>query len=357
LRKVNETDELPPIDIIAKHFRHYNPVARTQAAYAIGYHGDQAITEISKALSSNDPRVRRAGLDALSGYHSFFMQTSPFTYTTAGIDRVVPQIVKILQNPKSDMWEIEGALWAISKADQKTIAKHLDLLVKFLKHNEWWVRSAAFVAVSEARRLAEPVMPELFDCFAGSSHVSGGNDYVKRLQRLINEDRVTLSPAVRKQAVRILGEDLIDLTDRERSYLRRGTGYYDVRNIRVLLMFEPDELGNIADCVNLEMARIGNSQVEIVKRTNYQNLAWVLIGDKWGNPGLIPTIENMTPANRAKMMPGLKALLAGGLDIMFTPKRKGKAQVPAIGEMKKKVQKMLDDYEQEHGKVRPRPVE
>jgi hypothetical protein len=357
LRKVDEEDELPPIDYIVKHFRHYNPVARTQAANAIGYYGDEALPEIAKALSSTDPRVRRAGLDALSGYQYFFMAKSPFTHTATGIDTVVPQIVKILQDPESDMWEIEGALWAISTADQAAIAKHLPMLTKFLKHDEWWVRSAAFVAISEARSLAEPVMLELIECFAGSSHVSGGNDYVKRLQRLINEDKVAMSPAVRKQVVLILGEDLIDLTDRERSYVRRGTGYYDIRNIRVLLMFEPDELANIADFVNLEMARIGNPDIELVSRTNYQNLAWLLIGDQWGNPGLIPTIKKMTPENQAKMMPGLKSLLAGGLDKMFTSRSKGKAVTPAVDQMEEQVQKMLDEYERKHGTVKPYPVE
>ncbi len=41
---------------------------------------------------------------------------------------------------------------------------------------------------------------------------------------------------------------------------------------------------------------------------------------------------------------------------MFTSRGKSKAQTSAIGEMKKKVQKMLDEYEQKHGKVKAYPV-
>jgi len=356
LLKVHDEDQLPPISYIAKHFRHYNPVARTQAADAIGYYGDKAIPEILKALDSTDARVRRAGLDGLSGYLSFFMEKSPFRYTFAGVAKAVPRILEILQDPKSDMWEIEGALWAISTAAPETIVKHLPLLKKFLAHDQWWVRSAAFVAISGAHKLAGPAMGDLIEAFAKASHVCARNAYGKGLTRLISEDKVAMTPAVREQAVRTLGEDLIDLTDRERSYVRRGSGYYEIGNVRLLLQFDRGDLGLIADDVNQELARIGNPDIEIVRRTNYQNLGWLLTGDKWGNPGLVNVIAKMDPAAQAKLMPGLKALLAGGLDKMFNPKRKGKELVPTIEKMKDKVAGMIEEYESKHPKVRPYPV-
>ncbi len=352
----DQSDRLPPVDYIAKHFRHHNPAVRVQAAYAIGYHGDAAIPVIIQSLQSTDARVRRAAAEGLSGYHSFFMGTSPFTYTPAGLDRVVPQLVNILKNPRSDMWEIEGALWAMSMADKKTIARHLALLTPFLTHEEWWVRSAAFVAISEAHDLAAPVLGDLFLAFARSSHVSARNDYGERLRRLVNQDKVAMSPDVRKQAVELLGEDLVDLTDRERSYVLRGAGYYEAGNIRVLLMFEPEELTLITDHINQELAQLGDPNIQIHRRTNYQQLAWVLIGDQRRNPGLINVIEKMSPADRAKFMPGLKALLAGGLDKMFHPNRKGKKMVPQIEQMKKKVRAWLEAHEAKHGKIRPYPV-
>ncbi|MCP4377784.1 MAG: hypothetical protein GY794_16610, partial [bacterium] len=352
LRKAKEDYTLPSIDYIAKHFRHYNPVARTQAAGAIGYHGDKAIPAILKALGSKDARVRRAGLEGLSGYHCFFMEKSPFTYTHAGIEKTVPRIVKILRDPKSDMWEIEGALWAISNAAPKTIARNLSLLKKFLTHDEWWVRSAAFVAISDAGKLAAPVIVDLFEAFGKSSHVSARNDYSKRLNRLVNKEKIPMPSTIRRQAVRILGRDLIDLTDRERSYMRRGTGYHEIGNIRLLLSFGRDDLRLIASDINQELARIGDPNKVIARRTNYQNLGWLLIGEKRGNPGLVNVIAKMDPTARAKLMPGLKALLAGGLDKMFTPKSRGKDIVPAIAKMKQKVAKMIAEHEKKHGPVK-----
>jgi len=357
LRKVKEDDELPSISYIVKHFRHYNPVARVQAAGAIGYHGDKAIPEILKALVSADARVRRAALEGLSGYHYFFMEKSPFTYTHAGIEKVVPRILEILADPKSDMWEIEGALWAISNAAPETIAKHLPQLTKFLTHEEWWVRSAAFVAISDAGKLAAPAMGDLFDAFGKSSHVSARNDYGKRLDRLINEDKVPMTTAVRSQAVRTLGKDLVDLTDRESSYVKRGTGHHEIGNVRLLLSFARGDLGLITDNINQELARLGNPNMAIIDRTNYQNLGWLLIGDQWGNPGLVNVIATMDAPTRAKLMPGLKALLAGGLDKMFNPKRKkGQDLASAVEKMKQTVSQMIAEHEKQHGPVKAYPV-
>jgi len=355
-------DRLPSVEYIARHFRHYNPLARNQAASAIGYHGDAAIPHIIKALKSNDPRVRRAGLQGMSGYLTFFMEKSRFTYSAAGVEKVVPHIKRILKDPRSDMWEIDGALWAMSTADKKTIAANLDMLRPFLKHEEWWVQSAAFVAIAEADDLAGPAMGDLVEAFASHRHVASRNDFLKRLNRLMVKHKVSMTPAVRKRAVQLLGEDLIDLTDRERSYVMKGTGYYDISNIRVLLLFEPGELAKISDYINQELAKIGNPNVVLEKRTNYQNLAKLLIGDKGAKglippqPGLISSILKMTPADRAKVMPGLKALLAGGLDKMFTPRRRGKELLPAIENMKRTVLKMLAEHERKHGRVKPFPA-
>ena len=43
VRKVKDEDTLPSIAYIVKHFRHYNPVARVQAAGAIGYLPQQSV--------------------------------------------------------------------------------------------------------------------------------------------------------------------------------------------------------------------------------------------------------------------------------------------------------------------------
>ncbi len=122
------------------------------------------------------------------------------------------------------------------------------------------------------------------------------------------------------------------------------------------MSFARDDLQIITNDINLELARIGDPNIAIIKRTNYQNLGWLLIGDKWGNPGLVNVIAKMDPAPRAKLMPGLKALLAGGLDKMFHPRSKGKEIVPDIVKMKQQVAEMIAKYEKKHGPVKAYPV-
>ncbi len=72
-------------------------------------------------------------------------------------------------------------------------------------------------------------------------------------------------------------------------------------------------------------------------------------------PGLMSSIDRMTPADRAKLMPGLKALLAGGLDRRMT-ERKSRDMIPDVEALKSRVRKMVSDYERRHGEVRPTPV-
>jgi len=156
--------------------------------------------------------------------------------------------------------------------------------------------------------------------------------------------------------------DLVDLTDRGRTYVMKDTGYFPISNIRVLLLFEPEELAAIADYINRQLAVIGDPNARIEQRTNYQNLAKLLLSDRGAKgkippqPGLMSAIDRMSPAGRAKLMPGLKALLAGGLDKRFNRKRKGKEFVPQIDRLKEKIEQMISEHERRHGPVRACPV-
>ncbi|MCP5111865.1 MAG: HEAT repeat domain-containing protein, partial [bacterium] len=167
----------------------YNPVVRCQAACAIGYHGDKALPEIEKAIRSKDARVRQAGLRGLSGYMTFFMDRSPFTYTEEGMAKMVPLIVGALKNPEADIWELDAALFAMSEVPPKEIVKNFDVIAPFLKHDEWWLRTGAFLAICETGADAAPVAPELIECFVREEHGWPRQFYHLALKTLIREDQ------------------------------------------------------------------------------------------------------------------------------------------------------------------------
>ena len=83
----------------------------------------------------------------------------------------------------------------------------------------------------------------------------------------------------------------------------------------------------------------------------------ILNGEDAGVPGLLDMIARMNDDHRAKFMPGLKALLVGGLDVMCNGKTKQtKADPTLLKEVKDKVKAMVEAYEKDHPAVQPCPA-
>ncbi len=347
---------LPSVEEIARHFRHWNPLVRCQAACAIGYHGDKALPAITEAIRSGDARVRQAGLRGLSGYQTFFMERSPFSYSAKGFERVLPLVVEVLKNPRSDVSEIDAALFAMGAAPKKCIVQHLDLIASYLKHDEWWLRSSAFMAVCETGAAAAPVVPELIGCFVREEHGWPRELYRRLLTKLLREDRPELADTVRGQLVKLLGDDIVGgHFPRDHAYTMRGSFFYEQRNSHVLLSLGPDNLVLVADQLNQMLANFGDPELAEGKKGS--NALVILNGENPDTPGLLDLIARMKDDHRARFMPGLKALLAGGLDVMCDNKTKQTKVDPAVlKEAKDKAKALLDAYEKNHRAVRPLPA-
>lgn len=347
---------LPSVEAIAKHFRHWNPLVRCQAACAIGYHGDKALPAIEHAIRSSDARVRQAGLRALSGYLTFFMMRSSFTYSAEGFEKMVPLVVQVLKNPRSDISELDAALFAMGAAPKKCIIEHHDLIASFLKHDEWWLRASAFMAVCETGAAAAPVVPDLIECFVREEHGWPRELYNRLLTRLLREDRPKLTDKVRGQVVELLGNDIVGgRFPRDHAYSMRGSFFYEHRSCEVLLALEPDNLALVADQLNQALANFGDPKLAEGKKGS--NVLAMLSGEDSDAPGLLDRFAKMTDEHRAKVMPGLKALLAGGLDVMCNNKTKETKADPALlKEVKDKAKAMVEAYEKDHPAVQPYPA-
>jgi hypothetical protein len=106
-----------------KMMRHYNPTARRQAGAALDRLG--ATDEIAQALQDPDVRVRRAALDAIEHYNSFFRPAQGAFPPAVVSARFLPAIEKILKDPEVSLWELDGALFALSRAEPADIEKNL----------------------------------------------------------------------------------------------------------------------------------------------------------------------------------------------------------------------------------------
>ena len=175
----------------AKMMRHYSPVIRAYAARALGSRGDSALPEIIKAMQHADARVRHAGMDAISGrnFWGFAENDTGISPEVVG-QKLVPLIVRSIKDPQSPMWEKVGALWAMGKADSKSVAANLPVILPFLENDEWYLRCAAWMAIrplQEDAELIKPAIPHLLACFGSERHYYPHFHYAKFLQEIMDK--------------------------------------------------------------------------------------------------------------------------------------------------------------------------
>jgi hypothetical protein len=108
-------------------------------------------------LKSPDPRVRHAGLLALSGM---------FKGRPLSLDRVTDEMFELagrmLENPDESWWVAREAMKALARAEPERIAPHVDRLVAFLQNEDWWMHTAATRALTKVatdKRFYAKVLP------------------------------------------------------------------------------------------------------------------------------------------------------------------------------------------------------
>ncbi len=86
-------------------------------------------------LKSGDPRVRRAGIVSLD--------------KSALTDEMVELMLGMVNDPEEAWWVVLTAMDALGSARAELLAPHVDRLVYWLEHDEWWLNRAAMVALTK----------------------------------------------------------------------------------------------------------------------------------------------------------------------------------------------------------------
>jgi hypothetical protein len=93
-------------------------------------------------LRSKDPRVRRAMFSAIA-------ETMRRENRTKILTREVFDLaVQAVKAPEESWWIKDAALHVIGYCPADWVAPHVDLLLPFLKHKDWWLRNAALTALT-----------------------------------------------------------------------------------------------------------------------------------------------------------------------------------------------------------------
>jgi hypothetical protein len=286
-----------------KMMRHYNPVARRMAGAALARLG--ASDEILAALQHQDPRVRRAALDAIDKYNGFF-RSAQGAFTPAVVSaKFLPGIEKALKDPDVSMWELDGAILALSRAEPADIEKNLGLIRKYLVHDEWWLRQAAFaaiVALAKDEKLLAPELPALLARVAKETHVFPRRYLMGQLQLILKDKAI--SSGMKEQVVAGMLQGMRD-TVIEPGYLG-GIGRSNrYETLRYFLEQTPEAAPQVIDDLEKYISQPGF----------FPGWGWPgeeawFTGDSRGNPGIIKCAEKLGKTKGTPILARCKSIVA-----------------------------------------------
>jgi hypothetical protein len=192
-RAVEKTDEL-----VLKYCHHPDHEVRREigAGYTRGAEKDKLIVPM---LEHKDARVRRAALSAIHMVHKGTHVLPPERLTDEMADRVTAMV----NDPEESWWCVENALRVMSVLPKEKVAPHLDRLLYFLGHEEWWLQHASLIAlaplaVDDAHY--EKIMPKIGEMMKNNTHAPATNP-LRELTNLLK----TASPKVQEAALNMFG--------------------------------------------------------------------------------------------------------------------------------------------------------
>lgn len=273
----NNSDKRPkmPVEWYAKIMRHYNPAFRIWAAHGLGFQGEPAIPEITKALASDDARLRVAGLDAISCTIGWSVGKTTSNITPEMIHQhFLPQICASLKNPMASVWEKRLAMMALSCCDAQDVADNLSLITPYLGDREWWLRTAAFTALDPLIMDAptfRTVMPKMLASYEADTDLPSRRWGATALFK----HAIEKNPQLKDEIVAAMADAV------GRTTLREG-------------FKQPIDLNNIYETlryVNLKKNPEHIIPLLPVIEKYYPAMdgalgRWVVVGEGWGNIGL-----------------------------------------------------------------------
>ncbi|MDB4419330.1 DUF6288 domain-containing protein [bacterium] len=279
----------PTVSYCSKYLRHYSPLVRTWAGRRLGeMKTPKAIEALQRASLHSDPRVRRAAFDAISGYDNWQRPIKGRLPASVISAQFLEQILQALKNDQSAWWEIDGALFALGQAEPSDIRKNLPLIRKFCSHEDWYLREAAFWAITGLHAdITGQEFGILTQMYEQSQHVFERASFDSGFQTILINDKAAFDRASLINSAKRLGKTTHD----PKIMLGYGTGGVHEaahRTMMVLKHFNPD----------IYPLMIGDFTLYLKNwEPYYQHSIWLIKGSKW-QPGILNILENLGPEGR-----------------------------------------------------------
>ena len=321
------------VEFCAEHLQHFSPLVRTWAAKRLKeMRSEEAVASLAGMVGHGDPRVRRAVYDAVSGYDNWGRPFKTTIDPETVSQKFLPAILKTLNDPAAAWWELDGALFALGCAKPEDIRKSLPLILKFAKHEEWYLREAAFWAIVGLR---DSITGKEFFClteiYGASRHVFARSSYDAGFRAILKSSRAQIDGASMTKAVKILGKTAHQPGVMP-GYGTAGIHEATHRTMMVLKHFNSEVYPHLVD--------------DFVKYLDlwepyYQHSVWLITGSNW-QPGIPKVLAGMGEEGK----PVVQALKRVQKRFeSFDRKRVGKAGP----QLEEQIQSAISAWEAKHG--------
>jgi hypothetical protein len=179
-------------DVLRMYARHIDQGIRDGACGVIARKG--RVDLILELLKDKDPRARFGGAQAIVGGGKN-AGLAPELVT----DEMIGLLAGMVNNPEESWWCVQGALVALGRAKPDQLAPHLDRLLVWLKHDDWWLQKAAATALTPLAtdpRFYAKVLPAIGAFIARNQHVPAASPVSGIVSKLAEADPKVLALAV-----------------------------------------------------------------------------------------------------------------------------------------------------------------
>jgi hypothetical protein len=279
-------------DVMLKNMHHRRYVVRTQAALALRKVG--ALDELEKFLSDPDPRLRRAALDGLIDWRYWFGPGSQPISSEQFTPGMLAAITKMLSDPNESWYVKAGAMMALKLAPAKDIQERYKLIQPWIKHSDWWMREAAFFALSGLAKddaLYIKILPTLLTMLTSENHTMP-REWMKNHFEEALRDKNSESEAGK---LIIAGMKKAVTATEIKSGVRSGEGAYNVMEaVKLCLRTDPTLAAPLAMAVQPRFADFSTDDLV--------NLVGAPSAHPSGTPfGLYTVLEKLEPKQRADL--------------------------------------------------------
>ena len=310
---LKDRKEEATIAFSAQQLRSYSPLVRTWAGKRLREIGSsEAIAALKTAAAHEDPRVRRAAFDAVSGYDNWRRPMNEGLDQATVSKIFLPAILDTLKNPEAAWWEIDGALFALGRAEPDDIRDQVPVIRRFAHHEDWYLRDSAFwAAVGLRETMTGEEFEFLTEIYQNSRHVFERASFDGGFRTILKTDKVAFDRTTTAKSVRTLGATTHD-PEVMLGYGVGGIHEAAHRTMMVLKHFDPEVYQFMTD----DFVTYLDSW-----EPYYQHSVWLISGSKW-QLGILTVVEELGPQAKPIIV-SLKKVL-GRYD-EFDPKRIGSA--------------------------------